>query len=86
MKIIMKSKLVLFFGIAILNFSCNSQEKHTNNKEVTNEAEFKGKIAKTFEESIEDWPERVKASEGVPNIMIILLDDVGFAQFGANGG
>ena len=86
MKLIMRSKLMLFVGIVILNFNCFSQEKQTNIKKDTHETEFQGKIAKSYEDSEEDWPERAKASEGVPNIMIILLDDVGFAQFGANGG
>jgi hypothetical protein len=49
-------------------------------------AGFKGKIAKTYAESKEDWPERPKAPAGAPNVLIILLDDVGFAQLGSYGG
>ena len=85
MKLKIKITQLLLVVIALLNFSCN-QQKQENTKEDPDLGEFKGKIAKSYEDSEEDWPERAKASEGVPNIMIILLDDVGFAQFGANGG
>ncbi|UCC31106.1 MAG: sulfatase-like hydrolase/transferase, partial [Phycisphaerales bacterium] len=48
--------------------------------------EFKGKIAKTYEESREWWPEPVRPPNGAPNVIIFLLDDVGFAQIGSFGG
>ena len=49
-------------------------------------AGFKGKIAKKYEDSREDWPKRPQAPAGAPNVLIILLDDVGFGQIGAYGG
>jgi len=50
-------------------------------------AEFKGKIAKDYKHSKEWWPQTVPTSPpGAPNILIILLDDVGFAQVGSFGG
>jgi arylsulfatase len=48
--------------------------------------EFKGKISKTYEESEEAWPEKIRPPEGSPNVIIFLLDDVGFAQVGSFGG
>jgi arylsulfatase len=48
--------------------------------------EFKGKIAKSYEDSVEWWPEPVRPPKGAPNVLILLLDDVGFAQFGSFGG
>jgi arylsulfatase len=48
--------------------------------------EFKGKIARSYEESEEWWPEEVRPPEGSPNVIIFLLDDVGFAQIGSFGG
>jgi arylsulfatase len=48
--------------------------------------EFCGKIAKSYEESEECWPEKVRPPEGAPNVIIFLLDDVGFAQVGSFGG
>ena len=49
-------------------------------------AGFKGKIARNYADSKEDWPTRPKAPEGAPNVLIILLDDVGFGHIGAYGG
>jgi arylsulfatase len=48
--------------------------------------EFKGKIGRSYEESKEWWPEEVRPPEGAPNVIIFLLDDVGFAQIGSFGG
>lgn len=83
--ILKQFKLIVFITIAMLIYSCNNQTE-TSPIQDQEPSEFKGKIAKTFEDSEEHWPERVKPPEGSPNVMIILLDDVGFAQFGANGG
>ncbi len=55
-------------------------------KEEDGRPEFKGKIAKTYEESKEWWPEEVRPPEGAPNVIIFLLDDVGFAHVGSFGG
>src|SRR3990170_3580707 len=49
-------------------------------------AGFKGKIAKKYEDSKEDWPVRPQAPAGAPNVLIILLDDTGFGHLGAYGG
>jgi len=48
--------------------------------------EFKGKIAKSYAESEEWWPDPVRAPKGAPNVLIFLLDDVGYAQLGCFGG
>ncbi|MFD2890886.1 arylsulfatase [Flavobacterium chuncheonense] len=47
---------------------------------------FNGTIGKTYKESKEDWPKLVSAPEGAPNVVIILLDDVGFGQVSTFGG
>ena len=47
---------------------------------------FKGKIGKTLEETQQDWPERAKAPQGAPNVVWILLDDVGYGASSAFGG
>lgn len=49
-------------------------------------AGFKGKIAKRYEDSKEDWPKRPVAPAAAPNVLVILLDDVGFGQYGCFGG
>jgi len=48
--------------------------------------EFKGKIGRTYEESVEWYPEARKPKPGTPNVFIIYLDDVGFAQYACFGG
>ncbi|MGX5818670.1 arylsulfatase [Chitinophaga lutea] len=47
---------------------------------------FQGKIGKTYKESIPAWPQIPKAADGAPNVVIILLDDVGFGQTSTFGG
>jgi arylsulfatase len=46
---------------------------------------FGGVIGNTISESVADWPDPVRAPEGAPNILLIMLDDVGFAQLGSYG-
>ncbi len=52
----------------------------------TKPEEFKGVIGKTLADSKEYWPEPVKAPKGAPNVVWILLDDVGFGAASAFGG
>ncbi|TWT35121.1 Arylsulfatase [Posidoniimonas corsicana] len=47
---------------------------------------FEGKIGKTYQDSESDWQGPVPAPEGAPNIIVILLDDVGFGQTSTFGG
>ncbi len=46
---------------------------------------FSGVIGRTVAESEPAWPAAAKARAGAPNVMLILLDDVGFAQIGCFG-
>ncbi len=55
-------------------------------EDISASQEFKGKIAKSYEDSQEWWPDSVQPPEGAPNVIIFLLDDVGFAQVGSFGG
>ncbi|MDQ6470677.1 sulfatase-like hydrolase/transferase [Flavobacterium sp. LHD-80] len=48
--------------------------------------EFKGVIGKTLADSKEYWPEPVTAPKGVPNVVWIILDDVGYGASSAFGG
>ena len=50
------------------------------------EADFKGKIGITYKESTPDFPQSIAAPAKAPNILLILLDDVGFGQTGTFGG
>jgi Sulfatase len=47
---------------------------------------FNGVIGKTYKESKEDWPKNPTPPAGAPNIVVILLDDVGFGQTSTFGG
>ena len=54
--------------------------------ETSGKPEFKGKIAREYENSKEWWAPEVRPPAGAPNVIIFLLDDVGFAQVGSFGG
>ncbi len=47
---------------------------------------YQGVVGKTLAESKEWWPEPVKAPKGAPNVVWILLDDVGFGATSTFGG
>ena len=47
---------------------------------------YQGPIGRTLAESKEWWPEPVKAPAGAPNVVWILLDDVGFGATASFGG
>ena len=49
-------------------------------------APFRGKIDISRDKSTPDWPQTVKAPAGAPNIVLVLLDDVGFGATSALGG
>lgn len=47
---------------------------------------FDGKVAETFDKSRPSFPAPVKAPQGSPNVLLILLDDVGFGMCSPFGG
>ena len=48
-------------------------------------AAFPGVIGRTADESTPAWPAPVRAREGAPNVLFIVLDDTGFGQLGCYG-
>src|SRR6516164_3754941 len=50
-----------------------------------NEPPFKGKIGRTVDESTSDWPPLARAPKGAPNVLYIVLDDVGYGALGCYG-
>jgi len=76
-------KQILFVTVAMLVIAlagCAQQDTGLETGEP-----FGGKIAKSYAESEEWWPEPVRPAEDAPNVIIFLLDDVGFAQVGSFG-
>jgi arylsulfatase len=47
---------------------------------------FKGKALPNRALSVPDWPQPIKAPKDAPNIVLVLLDDVGFGAAGTFGG
>ena len=47
---------------------------------------FTGVIGRTFDVSQPAWPAPLRAKDGAPNVLFIVLDDVGFGQIGCFGG
>ncbi|MEO6124785.1 MAG: arylsulfatase [Ilumatobacteraceae bacterium] len=51
---------------------------------MTSEPEFRGTIGRTYRDSVPSWPDP-PAGLGGPNVVMIVLDDTGFAHFGCYG-
>ncbi|MGD9631993.1 MAG: sulfatase-like hydrolase/transferase [Pirellulales bacterium] len=47
---------------------------------------FQGRVGETLADSTPNYPQPLKAAKGSPNVLIILLDDVGFGMAGTFGG
>ncbi|HZQ56960.1 MAG TPA: hypothetical protein VFA84_02925 [Acidimicrobiales bacterium] len=46
---------------------------------------FGGVVGRYWSESTPWWPPRASAPAGAPNVVMVVLDDVGFAQLGCFG-
>jgi arylsulfatase A-like enzyme len=71
-------KLLITAVSAAITFSCFSQHDPVQ--------PYKGKAGKTLAETQQWWPEEKKAKKGSPNVVWILLDDVGFGAISSFGG
>jgi arylsulfatase A-like enzyme len=58
----------------------------TNGAQAQNAQPFQGVVGRTLAESKEWWPEPVKAPKGAPNVVWILIDDVGYGATSTFGG
>lgn len=46
---------------------------------------FRGTIAQDYRDSTPSWPDEPSPPAGAPNVVMVVLDDVGFAQLGCYG-
>ena len=80
--------------VALVSGGCSNEDARTNDEGATEKqpaqvesvSGFQGKIGQTFAESVEDWPKEPLFTGQEPNVLLILLDDVGYAQIGSFGG
>ena len=77
--------VILVLGLA-LGCSQPGPEQASDESFAKYGQEFKGKIAKSYQESEEWWPSTPKPPAGTPNVIIFLLDDTGFGHIGSFGG
>jgi arylsulfatase len=52
---------------------------------MSNEHPFRGRIGRTVADSEPWWPDEPRPREGAPNVVVVVFDDVGFAQWGCYG-
>src|SRR6478609_8071590 len=78
-----KNKQKSFWIVSLLIFQSGFNLAFAQTKP---DSDYKGVVGKTLAESKEYWPEPVKAPKGAPNVVWILLDDVGFGASSAFGG
>jgi arylsulfatase A-like enzyme len=88
----MRTKLILFsLGTALtvinaVHAQSASASPAGNTVLPPPEPPFKGVIGETYKDSKPDKIPIIKAPEGAPNVLLVLIDDCGFAQWGTFGG
>ena len=79
----MKRIVTMAIALTALTATSVSFAEEVKTKEVEG---FGGVIAKRYSDSKEWWAPEKRPAKGAPNVIIFLLDDVGFAQVGSFGG
>ncbi|MBT8469352.1 MAG: sulfatase-like hydrolase/transferase [Myxococcales bacterium] len=77
--------LYVIATLVLASAACASQQPNGNSLPIPL-SPFEGTIGKTYEESEADWPRPPSAPDDAPNVIVILLDDVGFGQPSTFGG
>src|SRR5262245_42591543 len=63
----------------------NGEQASTRLAEYPPGQAFSGVIGRTFDVSQPAWPAPIRAKEGAPNVLFIVLDDTGFGHLGCYG-
>ena len=79
------SKPAVALLAAALLFGKVGQAQTIQGVAIPEERSFKGTIGSYFKDSKPDYPKPVTPEPGSPNVVYIVLDDVGFADLGAYG-
>jgi arylsulfatase len=88
----MKKTTYLFVLIALILASCQTSQDDTNENKTNGNSipylleEWNGVQGKTLADSKPDFIGAVKAKEGSPNVLVIMLDDAGYSNAGSFGG
>src|SRR5579885_2603455 len=84
----MKSSIKRYAGVSLILFSIalTCAWAIAQGLRLYPDEQFSGKIAKSIRDSIPAWPQIPSSRPGSPNVVIFLLDDVGFANLGSYGG
>lgn len=87
----MKKLSLIALVCLVLITACQPVQKEPSNPGEKNklpydDPEFKGKIGRTYQQSEMDWPDLPTPNADAPNVIVILLDDVGFGMTSTFGG
>ena len=84
------TELALGLAIAAATFGLSCGTRPTQEAGAGNlpksDPQFAGKIGDSFKDSTPDYPKPLAAPKGAPNVLLILLDDVGFGHTSTFGG
>ena len=82
----MKTIFYSLLTVSCFFLAASCQPGGSSDSHESNAQEFRGKIAKSYADSEEWWPEPTVPAKGTPNVIVFLLDDTGFGQIGSFGG
>lgn len=82
----LRTALSLVATLLLLNPAVFADDPSSGEQLPKPDPPFNGKVTATFDKSTPDYPQPLRAPEGAPNVLIILLDDVGFGMCSPFGG
>lgn len=86
-RLIMNTLTILLIGVVSCN-DHNTLDQSSSSREILPPPDpiYQSKIEMALKDSKADYPERLKAPEGAPNVLLIMGDDIGFGHVSAFGG